>query len=61
MNPADTPKPTDGLTRCDCGAKYWNDDVCASCGERYRPREDRRADAEALQSLTNSIVFGNGW
>ena len=28
--------PYEGLTRCDCGAKYWDDDRCHSCGDRYR-------------------------
>lgn len=30
-------RPLEGLTRCPCGAKYWDDDRCASCGDRYRP------------------------
>jgi len=28
--------PYEGLTRCDCGAKYWDGDRCHSCGDRYR-------------------------
>lgn len=23
----------EGVTRCYCGAKYWEQDVCVSCGE----------------------------
>lgn len=29
--------PTEGVTRCDCGSKYWDENVCHSCGEKYRP------------------------
>ncbi len=29
--------PIEGVTRCPCGAKYWDADICASCGERYSP------------------------
>lgn len=53
--------PTEGVTRCDCGSKYWDGNVCHSCGERYSPSEGRLADERALQSLTNAIVWGNGW
>jgi hypothetical protein len=27
--------PVEGLTRCSCGSKYWDADVCHSCGEPY--------------------------
>lgn len=26
----------EGCTRCACGAKYWENDVCVSCGEHAR-------------------------
>lgn len=26
----------EGCTRCECGCKYWENDVCVSCGEPYR-------------------------
>lgn len=29
--------PTEGVTRCSCGSKYWDDATCASCGERWTP------------------------
>lgn len=32
--------PTNGLSRCDCGCKYWNTDRCFDCGERWRPEMD---------------------
>jgi len=25
--------PTEGLTTCYCGSKYWDGNICASCGE----------------------------
>jgi len=28
----------DGVDRCDCGCKYWENDRCADCGERYLER-----------------------
>ena len=31
------PAPIEGCTRCYCGAKYWDADVCHSCGDKYRP------------------------
>ena len=27
----------EGFDRCPCGAKYWEDDVCVSCGAAYGP------------------------
>ena len=26
--------PIDGVTRCECGCKYWEQDRCADCGDR---------------------------
>jgi methionyl-tRNA synthetase len=31
--------PTEGVTRCECGAKYWDGTKCASCGETYKPHD----------------------
>lgn len=31
---------TEGCTFCWCGAKYWENDICVSCGERYHPDMD---------------------
>jgi hypothetical protein len=28
-----------GVHRCYCGAKYWENDVCISCGDAHRPEE----------------------
>jgi len=28
--------PIEGVTRCPCGAKYWDGNVCHSCGETFR-------------------------
>lgn len=28
--------PIEGCTRCDCGCKYWDGNVCHSCGSKYR-------------------------
>ena len=25
----------EGCDRCECGAKYWERDVCVSCGKRF--------------------------
>lgn len=30
------PLPREGIDRCDCGSKYWDGDVCHSCGEKWR-------------------------
>lgn len=37
-------RATEGVTRCWCGAKYWDDDVCHSCGEHYHPDMDKDDD-----------------
>ena len=29
--------PLEGCDRCHCGAKYWDGNVCHSCGEKWRP------------------------
>lgn len=26
----------EGVDRCPCGAKYWENDTCVSCGEPFR-------------------------
>jgi hypothetical protein len=53
--------PVSGVTLCPCGAKYWDGNRCASCGERYRPDDSpAREDARALRALTDWIVGGNG-
>lgn len=26
-------KATEGCDRCDCGSKYWENDLCIDCGE----------------------------
>jgi hypothetical protein len=32
-----TLQPREGCDRCYCGAKYWENDRCVSCGERWHP------------------------
>lgn len=27
--------PIEGLTRCECGSKYWDGNRCHSCGDKY--------------------------
>ena len=27
--------PQEGCTRCWCGSKYWDGDICHSCGTKY--------------------------
>lgn len=29
-------KAEEGCDRCPCGCKYWENDVCVSCGEPFR-------------------------
>lgn len=29
--------PTEGVTRCPCGVKYWHNGFCVGCGEKYKP------------------------
>lgn len=31
---------TEGCSRCDCGAKYWEFDHCVSCGTAHDARHD---------------------
>lgn len=64
--------PTEGVTRCHCGVKYWDQNPtsgqwhCHGCGEKYDPKMDderiqaEREDRAALRFLTNMIVGGNG-
>jgi hypothetical protein len=33
-------KPVEGVDRCYCGSKYWDENVCHSCGEKFVKRED---------------------
>ena len=51
--PWDTPRPAtplgnverhDGLDRCPCGCKYWEDDRCIDCGGTEVERPDVPAD-----------------
>lgn len=28
-------RATEGCSRCECGCKYWEHDVCIDCGTRY--------------------------
>jgi hypothetical protein len=34
-------RPTEGCTRCWCGAKYWDGFTCHSCGHPYHPDMDK--------------------
>ncbi len=29
--------PVEGVTRCECGSKYWDAETCHSCGRVYHP------------------------
>lgn len=31
-----TVAPAEGLSRCGCGSKYWDANICHSCGEPFR-------------------------
>jgi len=38
--------PTEGITRCDCGCKYWDKNTegqwrCHSCDWQYHPRMEQ--------------------
>ena len=33
-------KPVEGIDRCYCGSKYWDENVCHSCGEKFIKREE---------------------
>lgn len=33
-------KPVEGIDRCYCGSKYWDENVCHSCGEKFVKREE---------------------
>lgn len=35
-----TALPREGCDRCWCGAKYWDGNICHSCGEQYDPDVD---------------------
>lgn len=34
--PADD-MPQEGVDRCICGSKYWDDNLCHSCGAKFKP------------------------
>lgn len=35
MTTTKTKLPQEGCTRCHCGAKYWDGDICHSCGTKW--------------------------
>lgn len=39
--------PVEGVTRCDCGSKYWHRRACHSCGSAYNPTHAREGEAAA--------------
>jgi hypothetical protein len=43
----------EGVTRCYCGSKYWEDDLCVDCGARPD------LEAEAVRLLEQTI--GADW
>ena len=45
-------KPVEGIDRCYCGSKYWDENVCHSCGEKFVKREEvcvRHMDESAMR------------
>lgn len=34
-------RATEGVSRCDCGCKYWENDRCVDCDTRHHPRHDK--------------------
>jgi hypothetical protein len=32
-------KALEGCDRCSCGCKYWEKDVCVSCGETFKEND----------------------
>lgn len=41
----------EGVDRCGCGAKYWENDRCVSCGEKFRPAEIEDEDQWVVQAV----------
>lgn len=41
--------PEEGWTRCSCGSKYWDGDVCHSCGTKW----DRTLTVEEYRDLVD--------
>jgi hypothetical protein len=39
--------PVEGVTRCGCGSKYWDDRACHSCGTAYDPARTYEGSAAA--------------
>lgn len=37
----------EGVDRCYCGCKYWENDRCVDCGEKFDPRN--LLDTESLR------------
>lgn len=50
---AEAVPPEQGVTRCACGCKYWQDGRCVDCGERPLPQlATGRAEHEPCQRGT---------
>lgn len=55
--------PRDGLDRCDCGSKYWDGDICHSCGEKCSLRLCEQNCTEPADCYAMGPLAGDwgGW
>jgi hypothetical protein len=51
-------KALEGVDRCSCGSKYWENDTCVSCGAPFR--EDPFEDEHRFSSKTASPMISGG-
>jgi hypothetical protein len=51
-----TTGPTEGITRCACGSKYWDGNTCHSCGAPYAPTS-YMGDAADVASVHDSPAW----
>lgn len=53
-------KAIEGCTRCGCGAKYWEKDVCVSCKEPFKGPAPRRVAKTKLCNIcrVNRVPVG---
>jgi hypothetical protein len=49
--------PTNGVDRCECGCKYWNEPIpeiggahrCFDCGDRFDPRDSHDWNPDTMR------------
>lgn len=50
-----------GVDRCYCGCKYWENDRCIDCGERVTNSENRTEERELFQEEYDNFTRAPDW